>query len=160
MLKCVVDAIVSSGGSARAIPMYVADAASIEQGLQAADVFDILVNNAGIVREARVFGITHSDWDAVLDTNLKGMFLVTPGAARRMRESGGGSIINIASILGLRQGGGVLPLCRVEGGGHPTHQSHGLGTRSVWNTGECHRASAIWQQSLTMTSGRPTRARP
>jgi len=53
---------------------------------------------------------SESDWDKVIDTNLKGAFLVAQAAARAMRARGrGGSIINIASILGLRQAGGVLP---------------------------------------------------
>ena len=71
---------------------------------------DILVNNAGVVREKAVLDQTEADWDAVLDTNLKGMFLMAQAAARAMKDSGrGGNIINIASILGFRQGGAVLP---------------------------------------------------
>src|SRR5690606_23973732 len=71
--------------------------------------FDILVNNAGIVREASALDLDEAAWDAVLDTNLKGMFFLAQAVARGMRERGGGSIVNIASILGLRQAGGVLP---------------------------------------------------
>jgi NAD(P)-dependent dehydrogenase (short-subunit alcohol dehydrogenase family) len=61
------------------------------------------------VRESAAIDVTESDWDAVIDTNLKGMFLTAQAAAKRLREAEGGSIINIASILGLRQGGGVIP---------------------------------------------------
>jgi NAD(P)-dependent dehydrogenase (short-subunit alcohol dehydrogenase family) len=68
---------------------------------------DILVNNAGIVRESPARSQTDEDWDAVVDTNLKGMFFVAQAVAPLMQS--GGSIINIASILGLRQGAGVLP---------------------------------------------------
>src|SRR3712207_8052806 len=50
------------------------------------------------------------DWDLVVDTNLKGVWLAAQGAARRMVRHGiGGSIVNIASILGLRVAGGVAP---------------------------------------------------
>lgn len=63
---------------------------------------DILVNNAGIARQGFLTEITEKDWDAVLDTNLKGVFLVAQAAAREMIRAGKpGSIVNIASILGL-----------------------------------------------------------
>jgi len=63
---------------------------------------DILINNAGIARQAFLTDITEEDWDAVLDTNLKGVFLVAQAVAREMIRAGkGGSIVNIASILGL-----------------------------------------------------------
>src|SRR3546814_9947507 len=63
-----------------------------------------------MVREAAALDQSESDWDAVIDTNLKGMFLVAQAVGRAMRARGkGGSIINIASVLGLRQASGVLP---------------------------------------------------
>jgi len=63
---------------------------------------DILVNNAGIARQAFLTDIAEEDWDSVLDTNLKGVFLVAQATAREMIRAGkGGSIVNIASILGL-----------------------------------------------------------
>src|SRR3546814_18456137 len=49
-----------------------------------------------------------SDWDDVLATNVKGMFLATQVAARGMKRRGSGSIVNIASITGLRQAGGIV----------------------------------------------------
>jgi NAD(P)-dependent dehydrogenase (short-subunit alcohol dehydrogenase family) len=71
---------------------------------------DILINNAGVVRNGAALEQTEADWDSVIDTNLKGMFLVAQAAARAMRAAGRpGTIINIASILGLRQAGAVLP---------------------------------------------------
>jgi len=63
---------------------------------------DILVNNAGIARQAFLTEITEKDWDLVLDTNLKGVFLVAQAVAKAMIVEGkAGSIINVASILGL-----------------------------------------------------------
>jgi NAD(P)-dependent dehydrogenase (short-subunit alcohol dehydrogenase family) len=64
---------------------------------------DVVVNNAGIARPGFLVDLSEEDWDAVLDTNLKGVFLVAQAGARAMIESGKkGSIVNIASILGFR----------------------------------------------------------
>jgi 3-oxoacyl-[acyl-carrier protein] reductase len=57
----------------------------------------ILVNNAGIQTWKGFFDVTESEWDAVVDTNLKGCFLCTQAAARHMKDHGGGSIVNIGS---------------------------------------------------------------
>lgn len=109
-LERLVGEIKAEGGSARAIALDVSDAASVAAAEAQLDRLDILVNNAGIVREASAFDQSEEDWDAVIDTNLKGAFLVSQMAGRLMRPAEkGGSIINIASVLGLRQTGGVLP---------------------------------------------------
>ena len=102
--------ISADGGTCRIAVLDVSDSASIASlGDMLADV-DILVNNAGVVRDSMVLDQSEADWDSVVDTNLKGMFLMSQAVARAMKERGkGGSIINIASILGLRQAGGVLP---------------------------------------------------
>jgi NAD(P)-dependent dehydrogenase (short-subunit alcohol dehydrogenase family) len=95
---------------AEIVTMDVCDASSVNAALAAAGPIDILVNNAGLVRSAAALDQSEADWDAVLDTNLKGMFLTAQAVARTMRDLGtGGSIVNIASILGLRQAGNVLP---------------------------------------------------
>ncbi len=62
---------------------------------------DILVNNAGITRRARLLDMTEQDWDDVLDTDLKAVFLCTQAAARHMAERKYGKIINIASFAGM-----------------------------------------------------------
>ncbi len=94
----------------RTVQLDVTDPASIAAAAPFIAGADILINNAGIVRDAPALEQTEADWDAVLDTNLKGMFLVAQAAAKAMRAAGKpGSIINIASILGLRQAGAVLP---------------------------------------------------
>jgi NAD(P)-dependent dehydrogenase (short-subunit alcohol dehydrogenase family) len=67
----------------------------------AAGRFDILVNNAGIGLVKQITDVTEDEWDACLDTNLKGAFLTSKHAIGRMRASGGGSIVNIASNAGL-----------------------------------------------------------
>ena len=59
---------------------------------------DVLVNNAGIVDQAQFLDIGLAGWNAVIVTNLTGVFLMTQRVARRMRTTGGGSVVNIASI--------------------------------------------------------------
>ncbi|MDX3899106.1 MAG: SDR family oxidoreductase [Sphingobium sp.] len=106
----VADGIAAAGGRCTTVALDVADPASIAAIEPELARIDILVNNAGIVRDATALEQSEADWDAVIDTNLKGTFLVSQAVAKAMRARGaGGSIINIASILGLRQAGGVLP---------------------------------------------------
>lgn len=99
---------VEEHGLVRCLPLDVTDAASRQALVSAAGPIDILVNNAGVVRETAALSHSEDDWDAVLDTNLKGMFFLAQALAPGMRERGGGSIINVASILGLRQAAGVV----------------------------------------------------
>ncbi len=99
--------IATAGGASQSIQLNVADAASIATALDGRH-FDILINNAGISGAGPAADLSEADWDAVLDTNLKGVFLVAQAVARAMREAGrGGAIVNIASILGHRVAGGV-----------------------------------------------------
>ena len=69
---------------------------------------DILVNNAGIIRRADSLNFSETDWDAVIDTNLKSLFFLSQAAARYMVDQGSGKIINIASLLSF-QGGIRVP---------------------------------------------------
>jgi 3-oxoacyl-[acyl-carrier protein] reductase len=94
------------GGHAMAIEADVADAAavraSVEAVLGAYGRIDILVNNAGITRDGMLWKLSEPDWDAVLDTNLKGAFLYLREVAPLLRAQGYGRVINITSINGLR----------------------------------------------------------
>ncbi len=95
------------GGQAICLELDVTDAMSVTNCLRESasevGVPDILVNNAGIARQAFLTDISEDDWDAVLDTNLKGVFMLAQAAAKAMMiAEKPGSIINIASILGLR----------------------------------------------------------
>jgi NAD(P)-dependent dehydrogenase (short-subunit alcohol dehydrogenase family) len=83
-------------------------AASRSAMAEAVGAVDILVNNAGVVTEGPALKQSEADWDAVIDTNLKGMFFVAQALAPAMKERGA-TIINVASILGLRQASSVLP---------------------------------------------------
>lgn len=96
-------------GSATVFELDVNDRASIARLAESAGPIDILINNAGVVREGAALVQSEHDWDAVVDTNLKGMFFVAQALAPGMKARGGGAIVNVASILGLRQAGGVLP---------------------------------------------------
>ena len=62
---------------------------------------DILVNNAGITRDGLLMRMSEEDWDAVLNTNLKGVFLLTKALTRQFARQRSGRIINVASISGL-----------------------------------------------------------
>ncbi|MDB6100243.1 MAG: 2-deoxy-D-gluconate 3-dehydrogenase [Gammaproteobacteria bacterium] len=105
------------GRSVRVVSMDVTDADSVVQGLTPFNNIDILVNNAGIVRSNPALEQTEGDWDAVVDTNLKGAFLVAKTVAGQMRAADRpGSIINIASILGLRQSSSILPYTVAKAG--------------------------------------------
>jgi len=109
VLDSVAAEIRSTGGHCVTVKLDITDPASIAALAGKIETLDILVNNAGITRESSALDHSESDWDDVMDTNLKGMFLMTQATANAMRaHKRGGSIINIASILGLRQAGGVL----------------------------------------------------
>jgi len=62
---------------------------------------DALINNAGIFKAANFLDITEADWDAVIDVNLKGAFLVGQAVARAMVSTGGGAIVNMSSVNGV-----------------------------------------------------------
>lgn len=83
----------------------VADAQAVEQTakqiLEATGRVDILVNNAGITRDNLLMRMSEEEWDAVLDTNLKGTFLFTKAFTRAFLKQKYGRIINIASVIGL-----------------------------------------------------------
>ena len=77
---------------------------------------DILVNNAGIRRRQPALEVTEDNWDAVIDTNLKGPFFCAQAAARVMIEQGGGRIINISSQLAIIAGENRAAYCASKAG--------------------------------------------
>jgi NAD(P)-dependent dehydrogenase (short-subunit alcohol dehydrogenase family) len=103
--------------AAEVMDLDVTDTGQARRALADLGPVDVLVNNAGVVRSAAALDQSEADWDAVVDTNLKGMFTVAQAVAAQMRAAGRpGSIVNIASILGLRQAGGVLPYAVAKAG--------------------------------------------
>lgn len=116
-LEEVAATIVAEGGNCDTCRLDVTDAASLADAAPAFAGIDILVNNAGVVVAAAALDITERDWDHVLDTNLKGVFMVAQAAGKAMREHGrGGSIVNIASILGMRHAAAVAPYATAKAG--------------------------------------------
>lgn len=98
--------IQAAGGTAEVLVLDVTDVASVERTLAGAEPFDIVVNNAGISGEGSAMDIRPDVWQQVIATNLTGVFNVAQATARGMKDAGRpGSIINLASILGLRVAG-------------------------------------------------------
>lgn len=96
-------AIRAAGGKAETVKLDVGNAASVAAAFAAMGRVDVVINNAGINVEASATALTEADWDSVMDTNLKGVWLVSKEALKQwMNEKRPGNIINIASILGLR----------------------------------------------------------
>lgn len=114
-LAGLVDEVRALGVDCLAVGLDVTSAASIaacfdEIAQATGGVADIVVNNAGVTVTKPLLKQTEEDWDAVVGTNLKGGWMVAQEAARRLVAAGkGGSIVNVASILGERVAGGVAP---------------------------------------------------
>lgn len=93
------------GGGTKGYPCDVGIATQVEALADAVEKdfgrIDVLVNNAGFTKDNLLFRLTEGDWDAVMDTNLKGAFLVTKYAARGMIKRRWGRVINITSVVGL-----------------------------------------------------------
>ena len=97
----------AGGGEATTIALDVTSAQSVDDCFHELDerklLADIIVNNAGISGETFLLRSSESDWDAVLDTNLKGVMLVAQAGVQRLAAaSKGGSVINIASVIAFR----------------------------------------------------------
>ncbi|WP_342104525.1 glucose 1-dehydrogenase [Methylobacterium sp. SI9] len=116
-----VDSVIAAGGQAHAVVMDVTETSSIARALDEAEArfgpVQVLINNAGVTATKPALDLDEADWDAVLDTNLKGVWLVAQATGKRMVQHGaGGSIVNIASILGLRVTGGLAPYAASKAG--------------------------------------------
>jgi len=91
----------AGGGRAETRQLDVTDSASVRAVVEATPGIDILVNNAGISIEKLVTDVTEADYDAVMDTNLKGAWLMAQAVGRQMiARQQGGKIVNISSVLG------------------------------------------------------------
>lgn len=104
-LQLTADAITSNGGTAVVSPCDVTDSAAVSQvidtTLEAWGQLDILVNNAGITRDTLIPRMSDEEWDSVIETNLRSVFLFTRTASMPMMRRRSGRIINISSVSGL-----------------------------------------------------------
>lgn len=108
-LEQTADVVRKLGRTATVVAMDVSDHQSVEKAFADMPPLDVVINNAGINRLGAMDELPEEDWDAILDTNLKGVWAVSKQAIQRWRaESRPGNIINIASVLGLRVGGQLV----------------------------------------------------
>ncbi|MHA7057130.1 3-oxoacyl-ACP reductase FabG [Aquimarina sp. M1] len=102
----VAKAIVENGQVAEFITISVTDktaiAAEAERIYKKYGAIDILINNAGITKDRTLHKMSEAEWDAVIDVNLKGVFLCTQVVSQYMKEAGYGRIVSAASNVGLR----------------------------------------------------------
>ena len=112
--------IESTGGTARVIAFDVADAEQIQAAFKKivdeAGRLDILINNAGITRDGLVARMKESDWDSVLDTNLKGAFFCAKAASKTMMKQRWGRIVNISSVIGFAGNAGQVNYAAAKAG--------------------------------------------
>ncbi len=103
--EAVVAEIQANGGEAIAVKANVSDAESVkamvDETMKTFGSVDILVNNAGITRDNLMMRMKDDEWDDVINTNLKGVFVCTKAVTRQMMKQRAGRIINIASIVGV-----------------------------------------------------------
>ncbi|MGV7221328.1 MAG: 3-oxoacyl-[acyl-carrier-protein] reductase [Nitrospinales bacterium] len=99
------EAINNDGGSATGVKLDVTNIENVQEVFKSIikdrGQLDILVNNAGITRDGLLMRMKEQDWDFVLAVNLKGSFLCSQLAVKQMMKQKSGSIVNIASIVGL-----------------------------------------------------------
>ncbi len=99
------EAIRKNGGSASSVKLDVSSQEDVQSAfdsiLKERKPLDILVNNAGITKDGLIMRMKEGDWDRVLSINLKGCFLCSQQAVKQMMKQKSGSIVNIASIVGV-----------------------------------------------------------
>ncbi|MCP4440491.1 MAG: 3-oxoacyl-[acyl-carrier-protein] reductase [Aureispira sp.] len=122
------------------VKAYASDASSFEQTQElikqvSADFgqIDVLVNNAGITRDNLLLRMSETQWDEVMNTNLKSLFNFTKGIMRPMLRARGGSIINITSIVGIKGNPGQSNYAASKAGiiGFTKSIAHEMGSRNI-----------------------------
>lgn len=125
------------GRNAWPVAMDIADASAIQSGvrtiLETIERVDVLVNNAGVTRDGLLMRMSEEDWDAVLDINLKGAFLLSKEFARLFMKQRKGRIINIGSVVGLAGNAGQANYAASKAGlvGMTKSVARELATRGV-----------------------------
>jgi NAD(P)-dependent dehydrogenase (short-subunit alcohol dehydrogenase family) len=119
-LASVVAEISAAAGKAKRVVLDVKSADSIDRAMEEAESrfgpIHAVINNAGVTATKPALDQDERAWDSVMDTNLKGVWLFAQAAARMVENKVKGSIVNVASILGLRVAGAVAP-CAISKAG-------------------------------------------
>ena len=114
------DEIAAAGGKALALKVDVSQSAQVEglikEAVAAFGRLDILVNNAGITKDGLLMRMKESDWDAVIDVNLKGAFNCTREASKIMSKARYGRIVNVSSVVGEMGNPGQANYCASKAG--------------------------------------------
>ena len=112
--------IEAAGGKAMLVQADVSSAESVEamikEVVEAFGGIDILVNNAGITRDGLLMRMKEEDWDAVINTNLKGVFYCTKAVSKLMMKKRAGRIVNMASVVGLTGNAGQANYAAAKAG--------------------------------------------
>ena len=112
--------IKNTGANVKSYSVNVSDNSSVIEGIKKIETdfgkIDVLVNNAGITKDGLLLRMSEDDWDQVLDVNLKGVFLCTKAVMRGMSKRREGSIVNIASVIGLMGNAGQANYAASKGG--------------------------------------------
>lgn len=118
--EATVAAIVAQGGSAQAVKLDVTNSSEVEalfkKIISEQGRLDILVNNAGITKDGLMMRMKDSDWDSVLDTNLKGSFICLREASKIMTKARYGRVVNISSVVGEMGNPGQVNYCASKAG--------------------------------------------
>ncbi len=118
--EATVAAIVAQGGSAQAVKLDVTNSSEVEalfkKIISEQGRLDILVNNAGITKDGLMMRMKDSDWDSVLDTNLKGSFNCLREASKIMTKARYGRVVNISSVVGEMGNPGQVNYCASKAG--------------------------------------------
>nr|WP_240910230.1 3-oxoacyl-[acyl-carrier-protein] reductase [Desulfopila sp. IMCC35008] len=112
--------IEQDGGKAELIQFDIGDAEQVQEAMKKvvseAGSIDILVNNAGITRDGLMARMKESDWDDVINTNLKGAFLCSKGVSKPMMKKKWGRIVNISSVIGFSGNSGQVNYASAKAG--------------------------------------------
>ncbi|MEA4900158.1 3-oxoacyl-[acyl-carrier-protein] reductase [Desulfitobacterium sp.] len=112
--------IEDKGGQAIAVQADVSQAADVDRlvktTIETYGKVDILVNNAGITRDNLLLRMKEADWDAVLNTNLKGVFLTSKAVSKIMMKQRSGVVVNIASVVGISGNAGQANYAAAKAG--------------------------------------------
>lgn len=137
MATSLCDELGAYGGQSLAVRADITNAGDVaglvEQAINTYGRLDALVNNAGITRDTLLMRMSEEDWDAVLETNLKGAFLCSKAAIRPMMRQRSGAIVNLTSVVGLTGNAGQTNYSAAKAGliGFTKSLAREVGSRGV-----------------------------